>query len=106
MSQIIADKDYFMTADRTRVVDEGSAEAAFLLARAGSPISPIDAAKYGITGAFAPGPDAVSPAEAKPGGDLDAFGMTSAAPGVTTDEKALPRADTKMLSKAPATKGF
>ena len=43
-----ADRKLYLTADRTRVVEEGDPEAAFLFATPGKEISDADAEKYGL----------------------------------------------------------
>lgn len=55
-----ADKRYYVTADRSRVVDEGDPDAAILLAAEGGDISNEDAKRYGL-GRYAPEEEA--PAE-------------------------------------------
>ncbi len=45
---LTADKTYYLTADKSMVVEEGSAEAAFLLVAAGGQISQEEAEKYGL----------------------------------------------------------
>ena len=55
-----ADKRYYVTADRSRVVEEGHEDAAILLAAEGDDITNEDAKRYGL-GRYAP-----EPAEPKP----------------------------------------
>lgn len=43
-----ADKRYYLNADRSRVVEEGDPEAAYLLAAEGAEISNEDVARYGL----------------------------------------------------------
>lgn len=62
MSELVADRRLFLTADKARVVEEGDAEAAYLFATPGSPIAPEDAARYGLNVA---GGEAAEPAKAE-----------------------------------------
>lgn len=45
---VIADKRYYVTADRSRVVDEDDPEAAALLAAEGDDIADADVERYGL----------------------------------------------------------
>lgn len=47
-AMLVADKTYFLNADKSKAVDEDSEEAAFLLVREGCEISPDEAVKYGL----------------------------------------------------------
>jgi hypothetical protein len=49
MSSAIADRRLWLTLDRTRVVEEGDPDAAFLLAPPGTVIEPSDVARLGLT---------------------------------------------------------
>lgn len=44
----IADKTYFLNADKTKTVAEDSPDAAYLLAREGGQVSDEDVKKYGV----------------------------------------------------------
>lgn len=44
-----AKKTYFLNSDKSKLVDEGSAEAHYLLAREGAYVSPEDAKKYKLS---------------------------------------------------------
>ena len=46
---MIADRRLYLTADKERLVEEGSADAAFLFATPGKEISDEDAERYGLT---------------------------------------------------------
>lgn len=50
MPNKVSDKTLYLNADRTKVVDEGSEDAAFLLVREGGVLSAEDAERYGISG--------------------------------------------------------
>lgn len=52
-----ADKRYYLNADRSRVVDADSPDAAYLLAAEGDDITNEDVKRYGIGKAKAPDPD-------------------------------------------------
>jgi hypothetical protein len=45
---MISDKRLYLTSDRSRVVDENSPDAAFLLVGAGCELNDVVARKYGI----------------------------------------------------------
>lgn len=62
MSELVADRRLFLTADKTRVVEEGDAEAAYLFATPGSPIALEDATRYGL---LAPVVEEAEPATAE-----------------------------------------
>lgn len=55
-----ADKRYYVNADRSKVVEEGSPEAAYLLAAEGTDIPTEDAKRYGL-GRYAPESDEQPP---------------------------------------------
>lgn len=65
---VMASKTIYLTADGSRVVDEGDADAAFLLARAGTAIDDATAQQYGISGEQPPVYDAVADHAEKHGG--------------------------------------
>jgi hypothetical protein len=64
MSEFIADRRLYLTADRERVVEHGDPEAAILFAAEGSPIAQEDAERYGLEATPAP-----VDAEAEPDGE-------------------------------------
>jgi len=45
----VADRRLYLTADRSRIVEEGDPAAAFLLVAAGRDVPVADAARYGLT---------------------------------------------------------
>ena len=49
VSAFVSDRRLCLTADRTRVVEENTAEAAYLLVAAGAPIAAVDAERFGLT---------------------------------------------------------
>ncbi len=53
MPNFTSDRRLYLTADKARVVDEGDAEAAFLLVGEGGELPEEEAEKYGLTGAKA-----------------------------------------------------
>ena len=57
---MIADRRLYLTADRSQVVEDGDARAAFLFVTPGKEISDADAERYGLNK-----PAARKPAEAK-----------------------------------------
>jgi hypothetical protein len=67
-----ATEDLWLNADRSKVVSGDSEEAAFLLARAGSPVSDADAERYGVKTDDTPVYDAVADHAEKHGGETDA----------------------------------
>lgn len=83
-----ADKRYYLTADRSRVVDEADPEAAVLLAAEGDDISDEDARRLGLVGKkpAAPEPVVVHSIAADP------------------EPKADDPAETKAVERAPANK--
>lgn len=49
MSGIVADRRLYLTADKARVVEEGDASAAFLLAAPGTEITPEEVKRLGLS---------------------------------------------------------
>lgn len=65
-----SDRKLWLTADRERVVEDGSSEAAFLFAGEGDEITVEDAERYGLVGgskAAAPPANKQAPAPANKG---------------------------------------
>ena len=58
MPQLISKKTFYHTADRSRIVEEGDPDAAFLIVRAGGAIEQAEAERLGISGQRAPVYDA------------------------------------------------
>jgi hypothetical protein len=54
-----ADKRYYTTADRSRLVEEGDPDAAYLLAAEGAQLSSADIERYGIGKKSMPEPEPV-----------------------------------------------
>jgi hypothetical protein len=50
MTKFVADKALWLNADRSKVVEEGSPDAAFLLASKGKEIDAATAERYGLGG--------------------------------------------------------
>lgn len=48
MANLIADKTYYLNADKTAIVEEGSPDAAWLLVAEGGEIAQEEADKYGL----------------------------------------------------------
>lgn len=48
MSDVVADRRLYLTADKARIVEEGDAEAAYLFATPGTPISQEDVTRFGL----------------------------------------------------------
>jgi hypothetical protein len=59
-----ADRRYYLNADRSKIVEEGSSEAAYLLAAEGADIPTEDARRYKL-GRYADDEVPAAPAEAK-----------------------------------------
>lgn len=79
MGQRISTKTLYLNADRTRVLEDGDPDAAFLLVRAGSAVNEAAVAR------------------------LEKAGLKVTIP--TDEPKAKAPADNKAVSKAPANKG-
>jgi hypothetical protein len=48
MSALVADRRLYLTADKTRIVEEGNPDGATLFATPGTPIAAEDVARYGL----------------------------------------------------------
>lgn len=121
--QRIATRTLYYNADKSALVEEGSPEAAFLFARAGSPVDPAEAARLKFAEHEARAAyDAQADHAAKHGGDTEAAAQGKRAKmfqgvpdpdgppaegeraGLEDDEKAASGAESKAVSKAPANK--
>ena len=67
----VVNKTLYLNADQTKVVDEGSEDAVFLLARKGTYLDDALAQQHGISGTEPEVYDAVADHEAKHGGESD-----------------------------------
>lgn len=115
----IADRTLYLNADRSAVVEEGSPDAAFLLARAGASVDDATAAQYKLKLQAAPVYDAAADHAAKHGGDTEAAARAKRqrviegvpdpdGPPVEGERAGLEEAkadEPKAVSKAPANKG-
>lgn len=89
-----ADRNYYVNSDRSALADEGSEDAAFLLANKGGEVSAEDAEKFGITG--------MSEEDAR---GLEGVDNTAVSPDVDADGRAEggPEGDNKALEAPPRT---
>lgn len=89
-----SDRNYYVNADRSALADEGSEEAAFLLAAKGGEISTEDAERFRITG--------MSEEDAKA---LEGVDNTAVSPDIDADGKAEggPEGTNKAISAPPKT---
>lgn len=89
-----ADRAYYVNADRSALADEGSEDAAFLLAAKGGEVSAKDAERFGITG--------MSEEDAKA---LEGVDNTAQSPDIDADGRAEggPEGDNKALEAPPKT---
>lgn len=89
-----ADRNYYVNKDRSALADEGSEDAAFLLAAKGGEISKEDAEKYGV--------GVMSDEEAAA---LEGVDNTAQSPDIDADGRAEggPEGDNKALESPPKT---
>lgn len=66
VGELLADRRLFLTADKSRVVEEGDAGAAYLFATPGSPITQEDIDRYGLSLTGGPNAEAAQAAEPSP----------------------------------------
>ena len=101
----VAVKTVYLNADKTRVVEEGSPDAMFLLAREGAFISEDDAARYGVTGATPAAYDAAAAHAIRHGGETqEEADRRRAAMLEGQGEKAAAPVGNKAISRAPENK--
>ena len=105
----VAVKTVYLNADKTRVVEEGSPDAMFLLAREGAFISEDDAARYGVTGATPAAYDAAAAHAIRHAGETqeeaDRRRAAMLEGAVAPDgEKGLAPVGNKAISRAPENK--
>src|SRR5215210_4354171 len=70
-AQYIASRRLWLTADKSRIVEDGDPAAAFLLCGAGAAVSAEDVARYGLARVVTPAPvfDAITHHEDMHGGE-------------------------------------
>ena len=101
----VAVKTVYLNADKTRVVEESSPDAMFLLAREGAFISEDDAARYGVTGATPAAYDAAADHAIRHAGETqEEADRRRAAMLEGQGEKGLAPVGNKAISRAPENK--
>lgn len=106
----ISSKTLYLNADRSKVVDEGSPDAAFLLVREGAYLEKTEAERYGVSGEEPQAYDAIADHEAKHGGetqveaDQKRAAMLEGQPDPDGEPVDGERADVKATDAAPQTK--